>query len=238
VQVAGSAAVNLRSGPGTYFERVGQARPGEVFQVVGRDAASDWWQLCCVAGEPAWISASLVETSGPVERVAQVEVAPPTVTPSPAPPPPTPTPHACAYAPGPTFARVWDRDRLGCPVAPEIGVTSAYETFQRGFMLWQQDDDGHYAIYDNGTYDVFFYPPAEPPNFACPDAELLGRPRRGFSKVWCENPQVRNRIGNALDDEIGDTRPLQMFENGFMIYLKERGRVVTLYQNGAWTETD
>jgi hypothetical protein len=125
---------------------------------------------------------------------------------------------------------------LGCPLTNETGVLTAYAGFENGFMLWRQDDDGHYAAYGGGVYDVFYYPPAEPPDFSCPESAQLGRPRRGFGKVWCENPQVRQRIGNALEDEIGDYRPTQLFEKGFMIYIKERGRIYFFAPDRSWRE--
>lgn len=82
----------------------------------------------------------------------------------------------------------------------------------------------------------FWYPPSEPPDFACAQAQALGRPRRGFSRVWCENSTVRQRIGNALNDEAGLDRPVQEFENGFMIYVKERGTVITAFRDDRWSE--
>ena len=104
-------------------------------------------------------------------------------------------------------------------------------------MLWRQDNTRHYAFFaDNGSYRWFVYPPGEPPNFACSDAEARGRPRRGFSRVWCQEPGVRDQIGDATNDEIGDYRPLQEFDKGFMVYVKERGTVLTVYYDGTWTE--
>lgn len=151
---------------------------------------------------------------------------------------PSPQPALCAMAVGPTFARVWNYNMTGCPTKSEADVLSAYETFERGFMVWRQDDDGHYAVYDDRTYDVFYYSPAEPPNFSCPEAEQLGKPRRGFGIVWCQNPTVRHRIGQALDDEVGDYRPVQIFERGFMIYLKERGVTYAFLSDGTWRQLD
>ncbi len=153
----------------------------------------------------------------------------------PAPPTATPLP-ACGSQPGPTFARVWDRVRIGCPTGQETGVPTAYEPFERGWMLWRSDNDGHYALFSDGRFAVYWYPAAEPPNYACPEAASAGMPRRGFSRVWCENPDVRQRIGRALSDEVGDYRPVQTFERGFMVYVKERGTVVSVYDDGAWKE--
>lgn len=152
-------------------------------------------------------------------------------------PRPTSTPlPACTSRPGPTFARVWDRDRMGCPSGSETGILTAYEPFERGWMLWRRDNDGHYALFNDGRFAVYWYPPGEPPNFSCTEAAAAGMPRRGFGRVWCQNLDVRQRIGRALSDEVGDYRPLQTFERGFMVYIKERGTVVSVFDDGTWKE--
>jgi uncharacterized protein YraI len=71
-----SATLNVRSGPGTSYPRVGQVRRGETYTIVGRTEAGDWWQIT-YDGKPAWVSGELVTATGPVESVAMVEVGPP-----------------------------------------------------------------------------------------------------------------------------------------------------------------
>jgi uncharacterized protein YraI len=71
-----SATLNVRSGPGTAYPRVGQLRRGETYTIVGRTEAGDWWQLT-YDGKSAWVSGELVTVSGPTESVAMVEVEPP-----------------------------------------------------------------------------------------------------------------------------------------------------------------
>jgi hypothetical protein len=71
-----SATLNVRSGPGTAYPRVGQARRGETYTITGRTEAGDWWQVS-YDGKPAWLSGDLVTVSGPVDSVAMVEVEPP-----------------------------------------------------------------------------------------------------------------------------------------------------------------
>ena len=103
-------------------------------------------------------------------------------------------------------------------------------------MLWRSDTNKHSVLFSDGSHETYEYRRGEPPNFDCAEAEALGKPRRGFSQVWCENPTVRARIGNAVNDEIGDSRPVQEFENGYMIYVKERGKIASVFQNGKWSE--
>ena len=54
-----SDLVNVRSGPGTEYELVGAAATGESFAVVAKDAAGDWWEICCVGGQNGWVFGEL-----------------------------------------------------------------------------------------------------------------------------------------------------------------------------------
>lgn len=74
--VAASEA-NLRSGPGTTYDRVGSVSPGEVLEIVGVTAAGDWYRL----NNGAWIAAFLV--NGTVGAVTVVAAPTPTPTPRP-----------------------------------------------------------------------------------------------------------------------------------------------------------
>jgi uncharacterized protein YraI len=69
-----SPTLNVRSGPGTAYPRVGQIRRGETYTIVGRTEAGDWWQVT-YDGKPGWVSSDLVTVNGPVDSVAMVEVA-------------------------------------------------------------------------------------------------------------------------------------------------------------------
>lgn len=61
--------VNLRRGPGVAYPLV-QVIPADVaFGVIGRSAASDWWQVCCWAGQPGWLSANFVTLVGDAAAV-------------------------------------------------------------------------------------------------------------------------------------------------------------------------
>jgi hypothetical protein len=140
---------------------------------------------------------------------------------------------ACRLAAGAAFARAWDRTRIGCPTAAEAAVTSAYESFERGWMLWRKDTDKIYVFFDGGELRVYTLPEARP-EFSCQDARTLGNPRLGFGKVWCDNADVRQRIGKPTAAEVGGDRPLQEFERGFMIYVREQGGVVAVYSSGQW----
>ncbi len=94
--------VNVRAGPSTNYAAIGLANPGQVFDITGKNAAGDWWQLN-YNGQPGWVLGQLVTLANtaavavaqniPAEPApAPVVVAPPTNTPVPAPPAEAPTP--------------------------------------------------------------------------------------------------------------------------------------------------
>lgn len=100
-------AVNVRSGPDTTFETVGAAVKGGNFQLLARNAQGDWWQICCLNGQPGWVFGELA-TVEHAEGLAVVAEAP---TPVPA------TPAAVAEAP--TAAPVVDQPTpTSAPAAP------------------------------------------------------------------------------------------------------------------------
>jgi len=86
--VAGAVGVNVRSGPGTDFAKIGLLGSGAEARVTGRYGG--WWRID-YAGSPAWV-ASWVVTALNVEGVPEVAAPPtpvpanPTVIPSPAEP--------------------------------------------------------------------------------------------------------------------------------------------------------
>ena len=101
--IGGDGQVNVRSGPGTAYPETGQVATGSELELVSKNAAGDWYQICCVNGQPAWIVARLVEVTGDpnlIQVAANI----------PAPPAPTPVPtrprsaaaNATTRAAGPT----------------------------------------------------------------------------------------------------------------------------------------
>jgi hypothetical protein len=90
--VVNAETLSGRRGPGLTFERLGEATKGTEMMVMGRTTDNKWWQVCCLANQPAWVSADLVTFKGPVDAVPVMTPAP-TPIPTPRPPPrPTPTP--------------------------------------------------------------------------------------------------------------------------------------------------
>lgn len=92
--VAGADGVNVRTGPGITYTRLGYLDPGAQAELIGR--YGDWWQIR-YGDAQGWVFGQLV-TPYNGDNVPQVEPPPaptvPPVSPTPVPtaPPPTPTP--------------------------------------------------------------------------------------------------------------------------------------------------
>ncbi len=68
--VVSNPRVNVRSGPDANAAVLGQVLQGERLEIVGRDADSLWWQICCYQGQTGWVASEVVAAEGPLETVA------------------------------------------------------------------------------------------------------------------------------------------------------------------------
>jgi hypothetical protein len=75
---------NVRSGPGTVYDILGNLLQGQSADIVGRNLNSTWWVIAFAPapGGQGWISDTIVTVFGDTSNVPVV-VAPPTPTPSP-----------------------------------------------------------------------------------------------------------------------------------------------------------
>jgi len=78
------ATLNGRRGPGTNYERIGEASKGQELFVLGRTTDGAWLQVCCMANQPVWVAADQVDAKGVITSA-------PVLTPPPTPLPPPPT---------------------------------------------------------------------------------------------------------------------------------------------------
>lgn len=84
---------NLRTGPGTNYDKAGTLIKDQKVEIVGKNTDGSWLQVKTADGKVAWVSASLVTITGGVALVEVVE-APPTPTPPKVVPTATPRPAA------------------------------------------------------------------------------------------------------------------------------------------------
>ena len=133
---------NLRAGPGTEYERVGSAAPGEVLELIARNPAGDWYQLA----SGAWIAAFLVEGAPVGLQVVEGEA---TTAVTPGPPPVTVPPGAVAAR----LIRVVDGDTIEVQIG-ETTKTVRYigvDTPERGQPGFQTATEANAALLGEGA---------------------------------------------------------------------------------------
>jgi len=90
------------------------------------------------------------------------------------------------------------------PQAHAQTVPAAFQTFERGYMIWLSDTDDIWVLYDNGTVNLFPFATYDPlPDNPVADDVPEGRvkPVRGFGRVWGNYSFVRNQLGWGVQDE-------------------------------------
>ncbi len=66
----GQAGVNIRSGPGLNYPVLEVAEAERRLNVIGRNAAGGWWQVCCTqAGATGWVASLMVTLDGDIFAV-------------------------------------------------------------------------------------------------------------------------------------------------------------------------
>ncbi len=139
-------------------------------------------------------------------------------------------------------------ERMGCPVAEAVLDDVAINEFGEAqppdrFMLWFSHEQRIYTLLPDGTYISFDDTWVEDvdPTYSCnptdeePDSPPL--PRRGFGKIWCENPQVQAVMGFVPREErLCQHSVLQAFTNGRLLACFEDAtiRYFRLLNNGTW----
>jgi hypothetical protein len=77
IATEGSRA-NIRSGPSLDAPIVAKANPGDTFNITGKSADGEWWQVCCVRGpgdetgeatETAWLASVVAEIDGDIDAI-------------------------------------------------------------------------------------------------------------------------------------------------------------------------
>lgn len=154
---------------------------------------------------------------------------------------------SCAVTPTGGFGTAYTSDPtltslIGCPVGTSLTMSSASQLFERGGMFWLQGPPGyHYALFSTGRfqrYDDTYNTSIDPVSGGETPPSGLLEPVRGFGKVWRSNNDVRTSLGWATTEENGGTATTQLFDRGLMVYLPQRGEIITLvYDPGGMTGT-
>ena len=167
VAIVQSDKVNVREGPGTAYRTMGQVPQGARLDIVGKNPAGDWWQVCCVNNQQAWIVGRLVTVEG---AVGTVKVAanippppPPTATPRPT---ATPVPAAPTATPAPQFPFLLVKGVDKC-------VSNPGQTYFDGFVRYANNNPRNGACVHIAYYG--------PRNTKCAGCDGVGAGVWGFS---------------------------------------------------------
>lgn len=136
--------------------------------------------------------------------------------------------------------------QLACPIGPSVAVQTAFQTFERGIMVWVSsvgvtNQSGIYVFYANNTYQRYadtWIDGVDPSTTGLtPPGGGLQEPIRGFGKVWRESGGVRDGLGWATNLESGGSGFIQTFERGEMLYLTQSGQSYILVTGapGIWS---
>ncbi|HEY8596849.1 MAG TPA: Ig-like domain-containing protein [Thermomicrobiales bacterium] len=211
---------------------------------------------------PTATASAAAPTIGPTIAPTVPPTVAPTVAPTPTTPPPTATPvppTATAAPPTPTakptlpfpvvggFGQLYERngdvrDRVGLPGGSEARVVGAYQVFEKGLMIWRGDSRTIYVLFnDQSTWYAFADSWTEGMDAGGGVGPAAGqfKPKRGFGKVWREQPDVQKRLGYALSaDELATSLVVQPFEHGTMLWSNATGKalIYVLYQNNLYEQ--
>jgi hypothetical protein len=171
----------------------------------------------------------------------------PTPPPSPTPLPPGATPPPTPKAPVPCTSAIDERFRvdedtaagLGCALAPSWETQAAHQPFERGHMLWREDERTIYVLVQDAPWVAYADrwtedQPERDPDLVAP--EELYQPIRGFGKVWREQlGGPKAPAGWATSEEEGFTALVQPFAEGLLIQGEDA--LYVLHSDGTWTIT-
>lgn len=196
--------VNLRAGPDTVFEVVRLLGAGEKLIVLGQNQGQDWLRVRTTRSEEGWAAARFIDASALTANTIAVIATPPLPS--------------CSLSVDSRFQGVYDRSQLGCPTAGLGTVWSAWESFQRGAMLWRNDVNQVVVFYNTGRWTQLAdqWAGQDTPYRGSPPPGLR-QPVRGFGWIWGRSDEVFSGLGWATDEEKGVCLLIQQFQRGFVM---------------------
>jgi len=134
----------------------------------------------------------------------------------------------------------------GCPTGPAQASFQVEQRFEQGSMIWLESTDSIYVLYgddQNPAWEVYVDNfeagiPERDETLSPPAGRF--QPIRGFGLVWRETPTVQDRLGWAVETEVGYdglTQGDAANTDEQILYLRTRdGNIVSLEPDGvAWT---
>lgn len=138
--------------------------------------------------------------------------------------------------------------QMGCPTEPALFDPIAINEFGEEtptdrFMLWFSHEQKIYVLLPDGTYQSFDdtwvedVDPTYPCNPFGVEEDSPPLPRRGFGKLWCDNPELQTTLGPVPREErLCQYAVLQRFEQGRLLACFEDAtiRYFRILDNGNW----
>jgi hypothetical protein len=128
-----------------------------------------------------------------------------------------------------------------CPQGAAMESQGVYLQFQQGFMIWVEQQDSIYVVFDSASaprWRVFADEWADgmaerDPNMSGEAPPYTWQPRNGFGLVWVTEPGLRGRLGWAVREwEEIYTISVQVAQDGTIFMQDPRGGIIALYANG------
>ncbi len=124
------------------------------------------------------------------------------------------------------YDQVYFKQELGCPGSVFRDRPAAVQNFERGIMIWSDLGNGDRRIYAYFPWNAYrqytdTWQEGEPDSPDVSPPAGFYAPRRGFGKVWINDPTLRDNIGWAVEQfERAETATVQVFDNGALVWLK------------------
>jgi hypothetical protein len=136
----------------------------------------------------------------------------------------------CREKVDPVLEKVWSRDQLGCPTEQSKDVWSAWQLFERGYMIWVWPKSFYVLEWQDGInpdagtwqtneeWECVGECPALPTPRPTPPPDLR-EPKSGFGHVFFRYVLEGNQspIGWAKEDQKGFCARIQKFEHGLIV---------------------
>jgi hypothetical protein len=100
-------------------------------------------------------------------------------------------------------------------------------------MYWRKDNDNIYVLFNGSGWAAYanIWHEGDPQETCSSGAPITAV--RGFGKIWCTTPGVRNGVGDATTEEFGYDSTVQDFARG-MIFRASNGQTLVLYSGDGW----
>jgi hypothetical protein len=129
----------------------------------------------------------------------------------------------------------------GCPLNAPLGSYASFQQFQQGYMIWIQQQDAIYVLYDSANFprwevyqDTFEeWMPAFDPLLDDLAPPYTFQPKRGFGVLWRSSPAIQRRLGWSVREwEEPYNTQVQIGQDGTVYLQDSRGGVITLKAGG------